>query len=65
MWIGSMNGFQTHCITEGLEMIKGGLSTKMQSQMDETNDFYRKAGMTLASQIASGTSCALFWMKRS
>ena len=63
MWIESMNSFEIQCITEGLQIDKAGLSTKIQSQMDETNDFYMKAGMTLASQLASGTSCAVCWMK--
>ena len=63
MWIQSMNGFEIQCITEGLQIDKAGLSTKIQSQMDKTNDFYVKIGMTPASQLASSTSCALFWMK--
>ena len=63
MWIESMNSFEIQCITEGLQIDKVGLSTKIQSQMDQTNDFYMQTGMTLASQIASGTSCALFWMR--
>ena len=65
MWIESMNSCELHCITQGLQIDKAGLNTKIQSQMDKTNDFYMKTGMTLASQLASGTSCALFWMKRS
>ena len=63
MWIESMNSFEIQCITEGLQIDKAGLSTKIQSQRDKTNDFYVKTGMTLASQLASSTSCALFWMK--
>ena len=63
MWIESMNSFEIQCITKGLQLDKPGLSTNIQSQMDKTNDFYVKAGMTLASQLASSTSCALFWMK--
>ena len=63
MWIESMNSFEIQCITEGLQIDKAGLSTKIQSQMDKTNDFYVNTGMTLASQLASSTSCALFWMK--
>ena len=63
MWIESMNSFEIQCITEGLEIDKAGLSTEIQSQLDKTNDFYMKTGMTLASKLASSTSCALFWMK--
>ena len=58
-----MKSFEIQCITEGLQIDKAGLSTKIQSQMDKQNDFYMKTGMTLACQLASGTSCALFWMK--
>ena len=58
-----MNSFEIQCITEGLQIDKAGLSKKIQSQLDETNDFYVKTGMTLASKLASSTSCALFWMK--
>ena len=63
MWIESMNSFEIQCITEGLQIDKADLSTKIQSQMDKTNDFYVKTGITVASQLASSTSCALFWMK--
>ena len=63
MWIESMNSFEIQCITEGLQIDKAGLSTKIQSQLDKTNDFYVKTGMTLASKLASSTSCALFLMK--
>ena len=51
MWIESMNGFEIHCITEGLQIDKAGLGTQIQSQMDKTYDFYMKTGMTLASQV--------------
>ena len=44
-----MNSFEVQCITEGLQIDKAGLSTKIQSQLDQTNDFYKKAGMTLDS----------------
>ena len=50
-------------ITEGLQIDKAGLSTKIESQMEKINDFYEKTSMTQASKLASGTSCALFWMK--
>ena len=63
MWIESTNSFEILCITEGLQIDKAGLSIKIQSQLGKTNDFYEKAGMTPASQLASSTSCALFWMK--
>ena len=59
----SMNSFEIQCNTEGLQIDKAGLGTKIQSQMDKKNDLYMKAGMTLGSQSASGTSCALCWMK--
>ena len=49
MWIESMNSFAIQCITEGLQLDKAALSPKIQSQMDRTNDFYMKIGMTLAS----------------
>ena len=58
-----MNSFEIQCITEGLQIDKAGLSTKIQSQMDETNDFYVNTGMTQASRVASTTSRALFLMK--
>ena len=60
MWIESMNGFEIECITEGLQIDKAELSTKIQSQMDKTNHFYVKTGMTQASKVAPCTSCALF-----
>ena len=65
MWIESMNSFEIQCITEGLQIDKSGLSTKIQSQMDKTNDFYVKTVVTQASKVAPSTfnSCALFWMK--
>ena len=58
-----MNSFEMQCITEGLQIDKAGLSTKIQSQMDKTNNFLLQTGMTLVSKLASSTSCALFWMK--
>ena len=39
MWIESMKSFQIQCNTEGLQIDKAGLNTKIQSQMDKTNDF--------------------------
>ena len=63
MWIESMNSFEIRCNTERLQIDKAGINTKIQSRKDKTNDFYMKAGMTLASQLASSTSCALLWMK--
>ena len=63
MWIESMHSFKIQCITEGLQIDKAGLSTKIQSQSDKTNDFYVKAGMTLASKLASSPSGPLSWMK--
>ena len=65
MWLESMNRFEIQCITEELQIDKAGLSTKIQSQLHTTNDFYVKPGMTRASELASSTSCALFWMKSS
>ena len=35
----SMNSFEIQCMTEGLQIDKEDLSTKIQSQMDKTNDF--------------------------
>ena len=35
----SMNSFEIQCITEGLQIDEAGLNTKIQSQMDKTNDF--------------------------
>ena len=63
MWIESMNSFEIKCITEGLQIDGAGLSTKIQPQMDKTNDFYVKTGMTQASKVAPSTSCALVWIK--
>ena len=63
MWIESMNSFEVQYNTEGLQKDKAGINTKLQTQKDKTNDFYMKTGITLASQLVSGTSCALFWMK--
>ena len=63
MWIESLNSFEIQCITEGLQIDKAGSSTKSQSQMDKTNDFYVKTGMTEASKVAPSTSCALVWIK--
>ena len=40
MWIESMNSFEIQRITEGLQIDKAVLSTKIQSQMDKTHDFY-------------------------
>ena len=58
-----MNSFEIQCDTEGLQIDKAGINTKIQSGKDKTHDFYMRAGMTLDSQLASSTSCALFWMK--
>ena len=63
MWIESMNSFEIQCITEWLQIDKAGSTTKIQSQLDKTNDFYVKTGMTRACKLASSTSCALVWMK--
>ena len=63
MWFQSINSFEIKCITEGLQIDNAGLSSKIQSQFYNSNDFYDKTGMTRASQLASSTSCALFWMK--
>ena len=43
MWIESMNSFEIQCITEGLQIDKAGLRTKIQSQMDKTNDFFSES----------------------
>ena len=63
MWIESMNSIEIQCNTKGSQIDKADINTKIQSQKDKTNDFYMKTGMTLASQLAPSTSCALFWMK--
>ena len=63
MWIESMNSFEIQCITEWLQIDQAGLSTKTQSQMDKTNDFLVKAGMTQSSKVVPSTSCALLWIK--
>ena len=62
MWIETMNSFEIQCITEGLQIEKAGLSTKLQLQMDKKNDFYAKNGMTQASKLAASTARALFWI---
>ena len=56
MWIESMNSSEIQCITEGLQIDKAGVSTRVQSPMDKT-------GMTFGSRLASSTSCAPFWIK--
>ena len=38
MWIQSMNSSEIQCITEGLQIDKADISTKIQSQMVETKD---------------------------
>ena len=58
-----MNSFEIQCITEGLQIDQAGLSTKIQSQLDKTNDFDVRTGMTQGSKLASSTSCALAWVK--
>ena len=63
MRIEAMNSFEIQCITEGLQIDKARLSTKIQSQMDKTHHFYVKTGMTRASKVAPSTSCALFWIR--
>ena len=40
MAIESMRSFEIQCITEELQIDKAALSTKIQSQMAKTNDFY-------------------------
>ena len=54
-----MNSFETQCITEGLHIDKTALSTKIQSQMDKTNDLKVNTRMILASPLALRTSSAL------
>ena len=39
MWIESMNCFGIKCNTEGLQIDKAGINTKIQSEMDNTKDF--------------------------
>ena len=39
MWILSMSSFGTQCVTEGLQIDKAGLTTKIQSQLDKKNFF--------------------------
>ena len=39
MWIESMNSFEIQCNTEGLQIDKAGINTKIQSQLDITKDF--------------------------
>ena len=39
IWIESMNSVEIQCITEGLQIDKAGINTKIQPQMDKTNDF--------------------------
>ena len=63
MWIKSMIAFGIQCNTEGPQIDNAGLYTKIQSQMDNTKEFNIKTGLTQASKIALGTSCALLWVK--
>ena len=58
-----MNSFEIQCITEGLQIDKAGFSTKIQSQMDKTNDFDVKTGMIQVNKVSPTTSCALFWIR--
>ena len=37
-----MNSCEIQCITEGLQIDKAGLNTKIQSQMDKTSDLKLK-----------------------
>ena len=39
MWIESMNRFEIQYNTEGLQIDKAGIKTKIQSQMDNIKDF--------------------------
>ena len=39
MWIESMNSFKIQCNTEGLQIDKAGINTKIESQKVKTNDF--------------------------
>ena len=64
MCIESTNSFEIQCITEGPQIDKAGLSTTIQSQLNKTNNFYVKAGNTLASKLASSTHAHSFgWRK--
>ena len=40
IWIESMSSFEMQCITEVLQIDNARLSTKIQSQMDKSNEFY-------------------------
>ena len=42
IWIESMNSFEIQCNTEGLQIDKAVINTKIQSQMDNTKDFILK-----------------------
>ena len=46
----STNSFEIPCITEGLQIDKAGLSTKIQSQLDKPNNVYVKTGIPPASK---------------
>ena len=37
-----MNSFEIECITEGLQIDKAGINTKIQSQLDNTKDLIGK-----------------------
>ena len=39
MWIELMNSFEIQCNTEGLQIDKAGINTKIQSQKDNTKYF--------------------------
>ena len=51
MCIESMKSFEIQCITEGLQIDKAGICTKIQSQMDKTNHFYEKPWHDCSLQI--------------
>ena len=60
MWIESMKSFEIQCITQGLQIDKAGLSTKVQSK--EMISIWNTV-MCLASGIVLSTSCAPFGMQ--
>ena len=63
MWIETMNSFEIECSTQGMQIDKAGLSSKIQSQMNELIDVYVKTGMNEPSKVVPSTSCALLWIK--
>ena len=63
MWIELMNSLVSSVIQEGCRYRPSRYKHKDSISNGSYKRFYMKTGLTLASKIASSTSCALFWVK--